>query len=928
MIQLRTLGPLDLTGDDGSEVRAVLAQPKRLALLVVLAVAGRGRFHRRDRLLAMFWPERDAEQARAALNRAIYYLRQALGEGVLLSRGDEEIGVAQDRFWCDAAAFEAASASGDHRSAVDLYRGDFLAGFFVADSPDFEQWLEEKRRLLRTAACQAASSLAEAADAAGDPGSAVGWARWTVQQSPLDETSNQRLVRLLDRAGDRAGAVVAYEQFAARLLADLELTPSPETEALVATIRRRNQASADSPAVARAVTHTTPSAERASGREQRDEAERPPRLTRSRSSTVRARRTAAIVVTATAAVALGMTVALRPAPIAFEDRGWVLIGDFENTTGDPSFDRTLDLALATALGQSTRINIVPRSDIKATLQRMRRPPADSQLTESVALEVARRDGIPVLVIGRIALLGSTYHLTVRAIDGATGRERRARQATARTKQDVIASLDRLSVRLRKDLGESARTIEQGVALPKATTASIEALEKYAAGRRAMDAALYPEAAVLLRGAIRLDTSFAMAHGALGQVFYGAQMRADGDEHFDRALALAERLTERERLTIQIQAAGSRGNRAESMTLLRAYLTEYPDDQRAWTQLGYEAFRAGSLREALSAYESAARTRPLRAADWTNVASTYARLGLHDSTLVAYARAFALEPELETWAYNNNQYGAALVAAGRLDAAAATFEKMLSKTAIDRIRGLRSLAFLDLYRGNYEAGISRIAEASARAAERHEPIIEPRNRMILAAALEEFGRDDEARRERMRVVTRFTDRNFPPRLLMFLGKPLARNGDVRLAELILDTLRARARSDSPEDQSDLAVLEGEVALANRRAEEATKYLERAYLLDSTKYALESLAYGTAASGKLTSAATLYEKLAAGSEFGWEPQQYWRFARYWLGIVHETNGDRRRALDAYRQFLRDWAGVDQTLPAIRDAKRRIERLASAP
>jgi tetratricopeptide (TPR) repeat protein len=429
---------------------------------------------------------------------------------------------------------------------------------------------------------------------------------------------------------------------------------------------------------------------------------------------------------------------------------------------------------------------------------------------------------------------------VRAVDGKTGAERRARQATANAKKEVIATLDRLSVRLREDLGESMSTIKRSTPLPRATTESIEALEKYAAGLRAMDAALYPEAAVVLRAAIRLDTSFAMAHGALGQVFYGAQMRADGDQHFDHALALAERLTERERLTIEIQSAGSRGNRAVAMKLLRAYLTEYPDDQRAWTQLGYEAFRGGSLREALSAYETAGRVRPLRAADWTNVASTYSRLGLNDSTLMAYGRAFALDPELETWAYNNNQYGKALIFAGRFDAASATFEKMLAKSAADRVRGLRSLAYLDFYRGHYDDGLTRMTQATTIAGAEHETVIEARNRLILAMALQEAGRDAAADRERSRVAAMFTDRNFPPRLLLFLGKPLARSGNVRLAARVLDTLRARARADNFEDQSDLAVLEGEVALARRQADRALEHLTRAFQLDSTKYALESLA----------------------------------------------------------------------------------------
>jgi DNA-binding SARP family transcriptional activator len=59
MIRFHTLGVLDLRGPDGLELRSVLQQPKRLGLLAYLAIASPHRFHRRDSLLALFWPELD-----------------------------------------------------------------------------------------------------------------------------------------------------------------------------------------------------------------------------------------------------------------------------------------------------------------------------------------------------------------------------------------------------------------------------------------------------------------------------------------------------------------------------------------------------------------------------------------------------------------------------------------------------------------------------------------------------------------------------------------------------------------------------------------------------------------------------------------------------------------------------------------------------
>ena len=93
MIQLRTLGAVDLRTSQGGEADAVLRQPKRLAILAYLAADTPRRFHRRDSLLALFWPDLDEEHARAALRRSLHFLRQGLGPEVLESRGDEEVAV-------------------------------------------------------------------------------------------------------------------------------------------------------------------------------------------------------------------------------------------------------------------------------------------------------------------------------------------------------------------------------------------------------------------------------------------------------------------------------------------------------------------------------------------------------------------------------------------------------------------------------------------------------------------------------------------------------------------------------------------------------------------------------------------------------------------------------------------------------------------
>ena len=253
-VRLLVLGPLDVRDPVGHEVRSVLTQSKRLALLSYLALAGRDRFRRRDTVVGLFWPEAEQRAARAALRQALSWLRHELGAGVLTHRGEEEIGVAADHLSCDAVEFDEAIASQDPARAVTLFRGDLLEGVFVAGAaPELDRWLDDERVRRRQQATRAASALAERDAGAGRLDSAVEWARRAALLSPNDEANHRRVIELLAAAGDRAGALEAYAGFRQRLVEDYGTEPSAETIRLVSEVRARRSSERRSPAATRNV---------------------------------------------------------------------------------------------------------------------------------------------------------------------------------------------------------------------------------------------------------------------------------------------------------------------------------------------------------------------------------------------------------------------------------------------------------------------------------------------------------------------------------------------------------------------------------------------------------------------------------------------------------------------------------------------------
>lgn len=255
MFRLNLLGALDLRDSEGQPVRSVLAQPKRLAVLAYLAL--HEGYCRRDSILPVFWPETDQEHARAALRKMIYNLRQSLGDQAIVGRGDEEIAFGDSVLSCDAREMRGALTRGDAQAAIDLYRGDLLPGFFLSEVPDFECWLDKERERFRLDATRLTDSLTKSCDAAGDIESALVWARRRFELFPTDESGVRLLLCLLERTGDRSGAISAFEHFSVQLRLTYDLEPSPETVALIDRVRTAGDTNAVQNSETRAPLGTT-----------------------------------------------------------------------------------------------------------------------------------------------------------------------------------------------------------------------------------------------------------------------------------------------------------------------------------------------------------------------------------------------------------------------------------------------------------------------------------------------------------------------------------------------------------------------------------------------------------------------------------------------------------------------------------------------
>ena len=252
--ELRTLGAAELRDAHGVELEDVLSQPKRLALLSYLAVAEPRGFHRRDTVVALFWPELSDPRARNALSKAIHFLRQHLDREAIVARG-AEIGVEPALLWCDAVAFEEAFEQDRPGDAAALYRGPFLEGFHVPEAEELGFWLDRQRDHLAQRFASALTTLASRAARRGDPAAAAEWWRRLSDHDPYHARAVVGLMEALEAIGERGAALQRAEEHAARLREELGAEPDPEVAAFATRLRRSPRAA---PRPAGPIVHDLP----------------------------------------------------------------------------------------------------------------------------------------------------------------------------------------------------------------------------------------------------------------------------------------------------------------------------------------------------------------------------------------------------------------------------------------------------------------------------------------------------------------------------------------------------------------------------------------------------------------------------------------------------------------------------------------------
>jgi DNA-binding SARP family transcriptional activator/tetratricopeptide (TPR) repeat protein/energy-coupling factor transporter ATP-binding protein EcfA2 len=233
-LEIRVMGPLEIRVDGRP---LIVDTRKALAILALLAVEGRP--FGRDELAALLWPESDDASARGALRRTLSVLRAALGDR-WLEVDRARVSLDRNQLWLDLRVIGDVSDGlglSALRSAADVARGPFLAGFTLRDSAEFDDWRATSAAAAERAVGRVLDRLADVAESDGDLVTAAAAATRRIALDPLDEGSHRRLMAMLARAGDRTGAIRQYRACVSVLDRELGVPPLAETTDLYEAIR-------------------------------------------------------------------------------------------------------------------------------------------------------------------------------------------------------------------------------------------------------------------------------------------------------------------------------------------------------------------------------------------------------------------------------------------------------------------------------------------------------------------------------------------------------------------------------------------------------------------------------------------------------------------------------------------------------------------
>jgi len=611
--------------------------------------------------------------------------------------------------------------------------------------------------------------------------------------------------------------------------------------------------------------------------------------------------------------------------IQLTEKDTIVLSDFANTTGDTVFDGTLKQALAIQLEQSPLLNVLSDEKLSGTLRMMNRPP-NERVTQEIAKEICQRTDSKALIAGSIANVGNHYLIGLKALNCQTGDTLQSAEAEAENRDKVLKALEDAGNRLREKMGESLASVQKfNKPLAEATTSSLDALKAYSDGVRIQYEKEFSEALPYYKRAVELDPNFARAYASLGTAYLSASQFQQGNENYQKAYELRDRVSERERCYIEGQYyANVTGEFDKSIQTYKQWEQTYPADDVPPNNLGYDYALIGQLEKGLSETQQALRLTPNSVIGYGNVMGAYLSVNRPDEAKEAFDKARALKLDGPGFRITRYQLAFFQNDEAAMQEQVAWFN---DKPAVQDMM-LTTQSDTEAFHGR----LTKAREFSQRAEDvaKHNDSPESAAVWRVNAALREavFGNAAQARQG----VTEALALNSGRDLRVIAAITLASVVDNSQAQKMAERLNQESPTDTLVQSYWLPTIQAIIELNGGNAQRAIEKLQAAApyeLAEPPPFQLGTM-FPTYVRGEA------YLKLGQGQQAQAEFQKMidhpgvvinfplGALARLQLARAYALSGDSAKARTGYQDFFALWKDADPDIPILKQAKTEYEKV----
>lgn len=391
-----------------------------------------------------------------------------------------------------------------------------------------------------------------------------------------------------------------------------------------------------------------------------------------------------------------------PPPPAPRDPVSLVIADFQNSTGDPTFDQTLEPMLKLALEDAGFITAYDRTTIRRSLGV--RPP--ESLGEQAAQEIAVKQGLGVVVAGTILRNDSTYQVTAKAVRAVTGNVLAEASESAANKTEVLGAATKLASTIREALGDPTSEDDRRFAMETLSATSIEVVREYAAAAKAMSDAKYELALQHFAKSVELDPKFGLGHAGLAIASRNLDRQQDAERYIKTAVSHVGGMTKREDHRTRGLFYMITGDHQQCVKEFGALIEKYAADASARNNLALCATYMRDIPRALNEMRTVVTILPKRALYRENLALYAAYSGIPE---VAEAEAASAE---EPGLFALLAVGFAQLLKGNVSEAAATYKGLSKFDDLGASYAASGLADLAVYQGRFSEAAAMYSKAAA------------------------------------------------------------------------------------------------------------------------------------------------------------------------------------------------------------------------